>query len=123
MPLTAKQIDDFRSVIANLDGVQTEITAAVKRKASEPVTSFQLKLINGVLAKANAILGGSKPVDDFEVFDPDDIPTAADVSMIVSQYVEALEKVRCGHIHKTYSGTWVWVDAPGIHTVPPRARK
>ena len=82
-----------------------------------------MKLINGVLAKANAILDAHKPVDDFEQFDADDIPTAADVSMIVSQYVEALEKVRCGHIQKVYNGTWVWVDEPMIQTVPPRARK
>lgn len=122
MPLTSKQIEDFRSIIANLDGIQTEITAAVKRRASEPVSNFQLNLINGVLAKANTILGAHKPVDNFEQFDADDIPTAADVSMIVSQYVEALEKVRCGHINKVY-GTWVWVDAPQIQTVPPRARK
>ena len=123
MALTPKEIEDFRSVIASLDGVQTEISAAVKRKAAEPVSGFQLKLINSVLSKANTILGASKPVDDFDQFDADDIPTAADVSMIVAQYVEALEKVRCAHIHKVFDGTWVWVGASNIHTVPPRARK
>ena len=110
-------------MIANLDGLQSDIVAAVKRKASKPISAFQLKLINGVLAKANALLKTNKPVSGFEAFDPDDLPTAGDVGMVVSQYVEALEKLRCSHIQKAYDGTWHWVDDATIYTVPPRARK
>jgi hypothetical protein len=121
--LTARQVEGIRSVIANLDGLQTEMSAAVKRKASEPVTGFQLKLINGVLAKANALLKEDKPFAGFTEFDLDDIPTAGDVSMVIAQYVESFEKLRCENIQKMYNGTWVWSDETSIVTVPPRARK
>ena len=120
--LSAHQIDELRSVIANLDGLQAEIAAAVKRKAGEPVTGFQLGVINGVIKKANGLLGSDRPIAGFEAFDPNDIPVASDVAMVVSQYVEAFEKVRCEQI-AIYNHRWVWSGAPTIHTVPPRARK
>ena len=121
--LTAERIAELRALIANLDGLQTEIAAAVKRKAGEPVTKFQLKVVNGILERANEFLAADRPIAGFAEFDPDDIPTVGDVGMVVSQYVEALEKVRCEHIQKHFDGTWLWIGAPGIHTVPPRARK
>jgi hypothetical protein len=117
----AKQIDDIRSVIASLDGLQSELGAAAKRKSTEPVTNFQLRLINLVLAKANALLGANKPIGDFEKFEPDDIPTVSDVSMVVAQYVESFEKIRCENIEKMF-GNWVW-KGTNIATVAPRARK
>ena len=122
MALSVKQIEEVRSIMAKLDGVQSEISAAVKRNASAPVSNFQLKLINGVLSKANDVLGKDKPLDGFDQFEPDDLPTAADVSMIVTQYAEAFEKLRCENIDR-YNGQWVWVNASHIQTVPPRGRK
>jgi len=121
--LTDKQIDELRAVIANFDGLQSEMVAAAKRKAGEPVTPFQLKVINGAIARANTILKDDRPVAEFTEFDLDDIPTVSDVSMIVAQYVEAFEKLRCAHISKMYDGSWVWAGSHHIHTVPPRARK
>lgn len=121
--LTAEQIEAIRSVVASLDGLQTEISGAVKRKASEPITAFQLKLINGILAKANLLLKDDMPFAGFSQFDLDDIPTAGDVSMVIAQYVESFEKLRCENIQKTYDGTWVWIGDSSIMTVAPRARK
>lgn len=120
--LSRSQIDELRSVIANLDGLQAEIAAAVKRKAGEPITPFQGKIINGVIERANGLLGNDRPIAEFEVFNLDDIPTASDVAMVAAQYVEAFEKIRCEHITK-YPDGWVWSDALNINTVPPRARK
>lgn len=120
---TPEQIEDARSVIANLDGLQAEISAAVKRKPGEPVTVFQLRIINAVIAKANTLLGQERPIAEFEAFNSDDIPVFSDVAMIVSQYVEAFEKLRCENIHKNFDGTWIWTMAPNIQTVAPRARK
>src|SRR5262245_33712366 len=121
--LTANQIEALRSVIANLDGVQAEISAAVKRKASEPISPFQLKLINGVLSKADALLGNAKPIPDFDGFNADDIPTASDVSMVVSQYSEFFEKLRCENIQKNHDGSWIWTGFYHIQTTPPKVRK
>jgi hypothetical protein len=121
--LTPKQIESIRSIIANLDGLQIEIDAAVKRKANEPITPFQLKIINEILAKANLLLKKEKPFADFTEFDVDTIPTAADVSMVIRQYVEKFETLRCENIEKLYNGSWVWTDAHNIVTVPPRGKK
>ena len=120
--LSSTEINKTRSVIAKLDGLHTEMTAAVKRKADAPVTSFQLKLINGVLSEANILLKSDLPLPGFTQFDADDLPTASDVSMVVGQYVEVFEKIRCENI-QTYGSRWVWKDEDKTVTVAPRARK
>jgi hypothetical protein len=116
-------MDKTRVVIAKLDGVHGEMIAAVKRNAGSPVTSFQLKLINGVLAQANALLKDDLPFDGFSQFDMDDLPTAGDVSMVIAQYVEVFEKVRCENIAAYGNSRWHWKDGAGTFTVAPRARK
>ena len=113
--LTPEGMDQLRDVIAGLDALQAEVAAAVKRKAGEPVSAFQLKLVNGVLAKANTILGSKRPVDDFDKFELDDVPIASDVSMVVSLYVEAIESIRCEHIQRFH-------DEHGHGKMPQQSR-
>lgn len=118
-PLTAPEGEKVRGVIAKLDGLQGELTASVKRKAEAPVTLFQLRLINSVLAEANSILGDELPLAGFSQFDIDEIPTAADVAMVVSQYVETFEKIRCENIHNYDTNRWMWGDGSNTFTVGP----
>lgn len=112
-----------RGVIAKLDGLCSEMTAAVKRKSDAPVTGFQLKLINSVLAEANILMKNNLPLLGFYQFDSDDLPTTGDVSMVVSQYVEVFEKIRCENIQSFGTGRWIWKDGMSTYTVAPRARK
>lgn len=123
MPLKPQDMEETRSVIAKLDGLYGEITAAVRRRADAPVTKFQLKLINSVVSEANAVLGNRKPLSEFTEFEEDDIPTASDVSMVIAQYVEIFETIRCENIETMGSGRWFWKDIKSTPTVAPRARK
>lgn len=116
-------MEKVRGVIAKLDGLHAEMSAAVKRKADAPVTGFQLRLVNGVLADANTLLKSDLPFAGFSQFDVDDIPTAGDVSMVIGQYVETFEKIRCENIQSHGSNKWVWKDGKATFTVAPRARK
>lgn len=120
---SAAELEKIRGVIAKLDGLYSEMTAAVKRKAEAAVTGFQLKLINSVLAEANALLKNDLPLAGFSQFDADDLPTAGDVSMVVGQYVEVFEKIRCENIQSYGSNRWIWKDGTATFTVAPRARK
>ena len=41
-----------------------------------------------------------RPLDDFDVFILDDVPSNSDVTFIVAQYAEALEKFRADNIQR-----------------------
>ena len=121
--LDKDKIEEARKVIAKMDGLYAEISAAVKRKSDAPVTKFQLKLINAIIADANAVLGERKPLAGFVHFDEDDLPVASDISMVVAQYVEILEIVRVDNITTTGGGRWFWNDRTLTPTSAPKARR
>lgn len=123
MALKREEMEEARKVIAKLDGLYGEMTAAVKRKADAPVTAFQLKLINGIITDANAVLGDRKPLSKFTEFEEDDLPVTGDISMVIAQYVETFEAIRCENIESIGTGRWFWKDSKSTPTVAPRARK
>ena len=72
------------------------------------MNTFKLRLINKVLDKANAIVGDSKPFDDFTEFDIDgDMPNNSDVSIVLGQYISCMEVIKKDNVH-LYSGRWYW---------------
>ncbi|WP_439486794.1 hypothetical protein [Blastomonas fulva] len=99
------------------------MSAAARKKSDATVSKFQLNVINGILADANAVLGERRPLADFVSFEADDLPSTGDVSMIAAQYVETLEIIRCENIENHGSQRWYWRDQDNTPTVAPRARK
>lgn len=109
-----------RLLISKIEGLHSEIQAGAKRKADAAISPFQLNVVNIILRAANEFAGDERVLDGFEAFDPDDLPTSSDVSMVVSQYVEYFERIRCDNI-QAYSGNrWVWTDGTGTFTTGPR---
>jgi len=114
-----KQVEEFRKMVAQLGALHQEMTAAAKKGADKPINAFKVKLINTVLAQANSVLGEARPQLGFDAFDDVDLPSASDVSFIVTQYVECAEKVRQENIRKAYDNVWYWKDTE-IVTTPPK---
>ena len=123
MPLSSKDMKSVRAVIAKLDGLYGEMSAAARKKSDAPVSKFQLGAINGILADANAVLGERKPLANFVSFDADDLPVTGDVSMVAAQYVETLEVIRCENIDSFGGQRWYWRDEDQTPALAPRARK
>ena len=124
--MTVDEVEQLRTVIAQLDGIHEEFSAAARKKPDAAVSGFQIRLINKVIGKANLILGTSKPFDDFEGFDEDDLPTVGDVSLVAGQYGECAEKIRCENIVRYGTNYWYWRignEVSNIATVPPRSRR
>ena len=118
--MTEQQIEDFRKMLAQLEALHQEMTAATKRGADKPINAFKVRLANSILAQADQVLGDAKPSLGFEAFSEDDLPTASDVSFIVTQYVECAEKVRQQNIEKQYDDVWYWKKVE-IVTTPPKS--
>ena len=94
-----KDVEIFEKTQAQLHGLYDEMVVFSKKKPDDPVNKFKLKFINQVLINTNAILDEkNKPFNDFDTFDEDSLPTNSDVVMILSQYINCLEKFRSKHI-------------------------
>ena len=93
-----------------LKSTYDEISLLSKKKPTESLNTFKLKLINSILLRANEILGDNyRPFpEDFSAFDEDDMPNNSDVVFILSHYLTSLEKLRCDNI-KSYQFKWYWI--------------
>ena len=125
--MNSDEISEFEQLQAQLQSLYTEIGALSKKKPDGAVNEFKLKLINQVLERVNSILGEqNRPFDDFLHFNSDNIPTNSDVVLILSQYLNCLEKLRADNITEIV-GKWYWVidgqSSKKLRTAPPRKLK
>jgi len=127
--MSAINIDEFKKVLNQLEGLHEEISNLAKKSYTDALNVFKLKLVNQVLVRTNAILGDNyKPFPNFSEFKEDDIPTNSDVTLVLSQYINCMESLReeniSSKIEYTTSGSvakiyWSWKGTK-IETYPPK---
>ncbi len=130
-----EQIDKFEKVQNQLEGLIAEVTNLAKKSPNDAVNKFKLRFINEIISGANDILGKEyKPLETFEKFEEDDLPSNSDVTFILSQYLGCFEKLRSDNIYDDhiYDGNkyvyeWYWkIDKTEteskfkIKTAPPK---
>ncbi|MBV8256063.1 MAG: hypothetical protein JO154_25935 [Chitinophaga sp.] len=127
--MTKKDVDTFEKLQAQLEGLHTEISALSKKSQNDALNKFKLKFVNQIISEANGLLGDKyKPFNSFELFDENDLPTNSDVAMMLTQYLNCLEKLRADNIKKEskYPGHWYWLvdgELSDIRTVTPKIIK
>ncbi len=119
-----KKIDELEKLIGKLNGFYSEIATLAKKSPNDGLNNFKLNLINSTIKECNLFLGKEyKPFENFEIFNSDDLPTNSDVTLIISQYLETLEKYRSDNIGiESFSGKWYYKTEKGlsnIQTAPP----
>jgi hypothetical protein len=119
-------VDKYQRVRSQLEAFHREFEGLAKKAANSALNSFKLKIVNQAIADANAVLGDAfLPIRGFAEFSDEELPSNSDVSMVLAQYLEALEVLRCRNITKeNILGRWYWKadDAPpqSIETAPPQ---
>lgn len=122
--MTIEQINNFEKVHTQLESLHSEIGSLSKKSQNDALSKFKLKFVNQALTDANKILGsGYKPFDDFEQFNEDDMPSNSDVTMMLGQYLNCMEKLRSDNI-TIRGGRWFWFADKNketeIRTAPPK---
>lgn len=93
--MKAEEADLFDTSEDQIRAMYDEIGLLSKKKPDGPVNKFKLKFINDVLKKVNKIMGVKyMPLDDFNTFDEDALPSVSDVVFILSQYMQSMDKFR-----------------------------
>lgn len=117
------QISSFEKIQIQLESLHDELSQLSKKSSNDALNKFKLKFVNKTIVQANEILGKNYiPYDDFELFDEETLPTNSDVTMILGQYLNCMEKLRADNITSEF-GTWYWVvdkKATEIKTAPPK---
>jgi hypothetical protein len=107
--MTEKEVFKFEKIQGQIDGLYKEIGLLSRKSPNDAVNKFKLKFINQLLIDANRLLTKSyKPLEGFDSFEEDDMPTNSDVTMIFEQYLNCLEKLRGDNL-KQKSGIWYWL--------------
>lgn len=109
--------------MGQLEGLHREISALAKKSPNDGLNKFKLKFVNSALANANEFLGNNyKPMDGFDQFDSDELPTNSDVTFILASYLEEIERMRADNIRPKF-GKWIYVLSDSeeeIQTAPPK---
>ncbi|GGH88583.1 hypothetical protein JOD43_004255 [Pullulanibacillus pueri] len=116
-------ISRFEKTNAQLEGLFNEIGTLSKKKPDDAINKFKLKFINQIILESNDILGDlNLPFADFRGFEEEDMPSNSDVVIILSQYLNCLEKLRADNI-TPYGGGWYWLlngNRTETRTAPPK---
>lgn len=124
---TEKDVDKFEKTHVQLAKLYDEICGLSKKSPNDAVNPFKLRFTNQVLKLANEILGSEfRPFVDFEDFKEDELPTNSDVTLILSQYLEIMERFRVKCIQHDSLGYWYWVingKESLRRTSPPKERQ
>ena len=102
------RIEKFEKLHLQIKDLYRELSLLSKKSPDGAINKFKLKFINKLIEEANDMLDEKYlPFEDFERFDEEEIPFNSDVVMILSQYLQCLEKFKYDNV-KMLSGIWYW---------------
>jgi hypothetical protein len=119
---TVEDIQELEKLIGQLKALHSEIGLLARKSPNDGINKFKLKMINGTIIRANALLGKEyMPFDDFDGFDEEDVPSNSDITMVVAQYLEEAERYRSNHVQQEYSYYYYRVDGKltEVRAAPP----
>lgn len=113
-----EKIKELEKIIGQLEGLHNEIGALARKSPNDALNKFKLKFVNITLLAANAAMGSNyRPFKDFVSFEDDDLPSNSDVTMIISQYLEELERLRSDNIKHDHRG-WFYDVIENVERIP-----
>src|SRR5690606_37921877 len=96
---STSDVEPLERLIVQLKGLHDEISQLAKKSPNDGLNKFKLKLVKSVIASANTILpAGYTPFGDFSQFLEEDVPSNSDVTLVITQYIEQVERFRSDNV-------------------------
>ncbi|OLF59343.1 hypothetical protein BTN33_12145 [Aeromonas veronii] len=80
-----------------LAAMYTEFKEISKKKPDAAVSKSKMKIVNRLLEKVRTVLSDEESIDFLDMLDEDDVPQASDVTLILSQYMAAMNAFHDKH--------------------------
>mgnify|MGYP001796119472 CR=1 FL=1 len=80
-----------------LEAMYLEFKELSKKKPDSAINKNKIKIANRLLEKVRSVLTEEESIDFLDLLDEDDVPQASDVTLILSQYVAAMNAFRGKH--------------------------
>ncbi|MEQ3637205.1 hypothetical protein [Alcanivorax sp.] len=80
-----------------LQAMYTEFKELSKKKPDSAVSKSKIKIVNRLLERVKTVLSDEESIEFLDMLDEDDVPQASDVTLILSQYVAAMDAFRGKH--------------------------
>lgn len=123
--ITRKDVETYEQVRSHLEALNEELAALAKKTPDSPLNRFKTQIVNERLRVANTFLTGiHKPFESFKEFDEAELPTASDVVVVLSQYINSLEGWCSSNVIKVgYNWYWNTEEKDYPATKPTRFRR
>lgn len=118
-------VEVFEKLEVQISDLYKEMSALSKKSPNEKINKFKLGFVNQLLSVSNGLLKENfKPLDNFDLFDEDDVPSNSDVVMVISQYISCLQKFKYDNVKQQKGGVWYWQvnDDDPIRTSRPEMK-
>lgn len=121
-----EDVEKLEKTMGQLEGLHREMSALAKKSPNDGINPFKLGFLNSALSAANDLLGEKyNPLEGFQQFNSDDVPTNSDAAFVLTSYLEEVERMRADNIIIGY-GKWEYVLSDSddvIRTAPPKKIK
>ena len=97
MAISRSQADQWEVLNPLLDAMYVEIKDLSKKKPDAPVSGGKIKMINRLLESCRTVLEGEASLEFLDLLEPDEIPEASDVAIVLSQYKAAFDQFHSQH--------------------------
>lgn len=74
-----------------LNSMYTEFKELSKKKPEAAISKNKIKFVNRLLEKVRGVLEEEDSINFLDLLDEDDVPQTSDVTLILSQYVAAMD--------------------------------
>ncbi|WP_105596923.1 hypothetical protein [Cronobacter turicensis] len=85
------------TTIPLLKAMYSEFKEISKKKPDSAIGKGKIKIVNRLLEKVKTVLVDEESIIFLDLLDEDDVPQASDVTLILSQYVAAMDAFRERH--------------------------
>ncbi len=107
--ITEADVEKLEKLLRQLHGLHSEISLLAKKSPNDAINAFKLKFINKVIQAGNEVLGNRyKPFAEFSLFEFDDLPSNSDVTVVLTQYIQATRGYKLDNIVKSGLARWVY---------------
>ena len=107
---TTTKTDSYDVVMPLLKAMYEELKAFSKKKPDGAVGKNKILIINRILEECRSVLKSEASLKFLDLLDEADFPQNSDVTLILSQYVVAMEQFKdTYYVYDEFLGGWTWV--------------